>query len=95
MLQREDSLRMCFDDSHRDGFDSRARNVFCFVWIVEMVLKLYCLKLSYFKDPWNYLEPLAAVEWTREWIDRSESDCLPRDGFVRWECTVPVSIPSP
>eukprot|EP00438_Fugacium_kawagutii_P030189 Skav207275 [mRNA] locus=scaffold434:122034:124755:- [translate_table: standard] len=32
-------------------------NFFCICWIVEMVLKIYCLRILYFKDLWNYLEP--------------------------------------
>ena len=33
------------------------RNLFCLTWIVEMLLKVYYLKLAYFKDLWNYLDP--------------------------------------
>eukprot|EP00930_Biecheleria_cincta_P059204 TRINITY_DN44958_c0_g1_i1.p1 TRINITY_DN44958_c0_g1~~TRINITY_DN44958_c0_g1_i1.p1 ORF type:complete len:552 (-),score=113.10 TRINITY_DN44958_c0_g1_i1:20-1675(-) len=31
-------------------------NVFCVIWILEAVLKLWHFKCAYFKDPWNYLD---------------------------------------
>lgn len=31
-------------------------NVFCIVWICELLLKLFCLGWLYCKDPWNYLD---------------------------------------
>lgn len=38
-------------------FSHAMRNVFCIVWICELLLKLFCLGWLYCKDPWNYLEP--------------------------------------
>lgn len=58
-------------------------NLFCLTWIVEMLLKVYYLKLAYFKDLWNYLDLflvfLAIYDaWISRWM-ASASDL----GYLR------------